>query len=225
MLLSGLEDVSLESLGAAFSGLSVGTRGDKAKEKETGEGLANDDREGKHADVSSVKRPFESAPSAEKHPAASSPTATTLPATRPPTSSPTITPPVVEGTGFTGMPYRTHGVEPLATEPPMAPSVIEPVASGSSYVGIYEPAQCPEPGVYHRAPVGMCPLAIPGYTMVDPGFTSVSGLRGPVSCGGRRRRSQRSSNRSLARPRRPRKFSVALPVSWSPTSGRKSGTN
>ena len=47
---------------------------------------------------------------------------------------------VAEGTGFTGMPYPTHGVEPVATEPPMAPSVSEPVASGSSYLLFYEPA-------------------------------------------------------------------------------------
>ena len=47
---------------------------------------------------------------------------------------------------------------------------------------------------------------IPGYlapepcsTMPVPGFTSLSGLRGPGSCGGRSRGSGRSSNRSLTR--------------------------
>ena len=36
-----------------------------------------------------------------------------------------------------------------------------------------------------------------GYTMPAPGFTSVSGLRGPESCGGRSRGSGGSSNKSL----------------------------
>ena len=173
---------------------------DKSKEKDTGEGRAKDDREGKHVrtdEVSSGERPSESAPGAPEHPTASSATATTLPATHPATSSPTTTPPVAEGTGFTGMPYPTHGLEPLATEPPMAPSISEPVASGSSYVGIKEPAPCPEPGAYHRAPVGVCPVPMPGYTMPEPGFTSLSGLQGPESCGGRSRGSGRTSNRSL----------------------------
>ena len=200
--LSGLEDDSLGSLGAAFSELHVRTPEGKAKEKDTREGGAEDDREGEHVrtdDVSSGERPSGSALGGTEHPTASSSTATTLPATHPATSSPTTTPPVAEGTGFTGMPYPTHGVEPVATEPPMAPSVSEPVASGSSYVGIHEPAPCPEPGAYHRAPVGVCPLPMPGYTMLEPGFTSLSGLRGPESCGGRSRGSRRSSNRSLAR--------------------------
>ena len=39
----------------------------------------------------------------------------------------------------------------------------------------------------------------PGYTMPVPGFTSLSGLRGPESLGGRSRGSGRSSNRSLTR--------------------------
>ena len=54
---SGLVDDSLESLGAAFSRLWVKEPEGKAKEKETGEGLADDDRQGGHADVSSVGRP------------------------------------------------------------------------------------------------------------------------------------------------------------------------
>ena len=40
----------------------------------------------------------------------------------------------------------------------------------------------------------------PGYTMPQPGFTSLNGLRGPESCGGRNRRSGRSSKRPLTRP-------------------------
>ena len=61
------------------------------------------------------------------------------------------------------------------------------------------PAPCPEPGAYHRAPVGVRPLPMPGYKMPEPRFTLLSGLRGPESCGGRRRGSERSSNRSLTR--------------------------
>ena len=112
---------------------------------------------------------------------------------------PTSNPAVAEGTGFSGMPYPTHGVELLATEPPMPPPVSEPVAFGSSYVGIHELAHCPEPGAFHRAPVVVCPLPMLGYTMREPGFTSLSGVRGPESCGGRSRGFERSSNRSLTR--------------------------
>ena len=109
----------------------------------------------------------------------------------------TTTPPQAEGRGLTGMPYPSHGVEPLATEPPMAHPVSEPMASGSSHVGIHEPAPCHEPAAFHRAPVGLCPATVPGYTMPDHGFTSRSGLRGPVSGGGRSRGSGRSTHRSL----------------------------
>ena len=200
--LSGLEDDSLASLGAAFSDLRLRTPEGKAKEKDTGDGGAEDDREDEHVrtdDVSSGERPSESAPSATEHSATSSPTATTLPAIHPATFSPATTLPVAEGTGFTGMPYPTHGVEPLATELPMAPPVSEPVASCSSYVGIHEPAPCPEPGTYPRAPFGVCPLPMPGYTMPEPCITSLSGLRGPESCGGQSKGSGRSSNESLTR--------------------------
>ena len=190
----------LGSLEAALSELHVRTPEGKAKEKATREGGAEDDCEGKHVrtdDVSTSERPSEIAQGVTEHPTASSPTATTLPATHPATSSPTTTPRAAEGTGISGMPYPTHAVEALATEPPMAPSVSEPVASGSFYVGIHEPAPCLEPGAYHRAPVGVCPLPMPSYIMPLPGFASLSGLRGPESCGGRSRGSRRSSNRSV----------------------------
>ena len=62
-------------------------------------------------------KPVESAPSAFDHRAVPSPTTTTLPATYPATSSPTTTPPMAEGLGFTGMPYSTYGVTPAATVP------------------------------------------------------------------------------------------------------------
>ena len=154
--LSGLEDDSLGSLGAAFSELHVRTAEGKAKEKDTTGGGAEDDREGEHVrtdDVYSGEKSCESARGSTEHPTPSCPTATTLRATHPATSPPATTSPVAEGTGFTGMPYPTHGVGPLVTEPPMAPPVSEPVASGSIYVGIDEPAPCLEPGAFHRAPV------------------------------------------------------------------------
>ena len=47
--LIGLEDEPLGSLGAAFGELHVRTLEGKAKEKETGEGGAEDNREGEHA--------------------------------------------------------------------------------------------------------------------------------------------------------------------------------
>ena len=178
--LSGRDDDSLGSLGAAFSELHVRTPEGKGKEKDTGEGGAEEDREGEHVrtdDVFSSERPSESAQGATEYSTASSPTATTLPATHPATSSPTTIPPVADGTGFTGMPYPTHGVEVLATEPPMAPPVSRTVASGSSYVRIHEPAPCPEPRAFHRAPLGVCPLPMPGCIMPELGFTSLSGLR------------------------------------------------
>ena len=134
--LSGHEDDSLGSLGAASSELHVRTLEGNAKDKDTGDGGAKNDREGENVrtnDVSSAERPSERAPGATEHPAASSPMATTLQATHRATSSPTTTPTVAEGTGFTGMPYPTHGVEPLATEPPMAPPISEwPLARPTS---------------------------------------------------------------------------------------------
>ena len=196
--LGGLEDDFLGNLGAAFSELHVRTTEGKAKEKDTGGGGAKHDREADHVrtdDVCSRESPSESAEGATEHPTASSSTATTLPATHPAKPSPTPTPPVAEGTGFIGMPYPTHGVEPLGTEPPMAPSVSEPVGSGSSYVDFHGPTPCPEPGAYHRAPVGLCPLPMPGYTMSEPGVTSLSALQDPESCGGRSRGSRRFWNR------------------------------
>ena len=97
------------------------------------------------------------------------------------------------------MPYPTHGVEALATEPPMAHPVSELVAFGSSYVGIHEPAPCHEPDVFRGAPIGVCPPKMRAYTMPEHGFTSLSGLRGPESGGGRSGGSGRSSNKSLTR--------------------------
>ena len=91
MPLSGLADDSLEGLGAAFSGLSVGISEDKAKEKEAVDrGGKEEDPGGEHDPSDEVPfddKPSHSAPSASEHPAASSPTATTYPATHAATSS------------------------------------------------------------------------------------------------------------------------------------------
>ena len=113
---------------------------------------------------------------------------------------------MVQGLGFTGMPYCTYDVTRAATVPPMATGVSEPVASSSSYTGAPEPMPHRYEDVYHRPAVGVYMIGIPGYaapepgyTMPVPGLTSLSGLRGPESLGGRSRGSGRSSNRSLMR--------------------------
>ena len=111
-----------------------------------------------------------------------------------------------EGLGFTGVPYPTYGVDSFAAEPTMATAVSEPVAFSSTYTGICESMARRYADDYHRPATRVdmtCILgyAAPetGYTMPAPGFTSLSGLRGPESCGGRSRRSGRSSNKSLMR--------------------------
>ena len=148
--------------------------------------------------------PVESARSTSDFPAVSSPTTTTLPATHPATSSPTTTPPMTEGLGFTGMPYPTYGVTLAATVPPMATTVSEPVASSSNHTGVPEPMPRHYEDGYHRPAAGAYMTGISGYAPPEtgsiipaPGFTSLSGLRGPESLGGRSRGSGRSSNRSL----------------------------
>ena len=149
--------------------------------------------------------PEESAPSASELPAVPSPTTTTLPAAHPATSSPTTTPPMAEGLGFTGMPYPAYGVTPAATVPPMATAISEPVAFSSTHTGAPEPMPRRCEDVYQGAAAGVYMTGIPGYAACEPGYTmpvrgfgSLSGLRGPESLGGRNRGSGRSSNRSLA---------------------------
>ena len=104
------------------------------------------------------------------------------------------------------MPYSTNGVTPIATVPPMATAVNEPVASSSNYTGIPESMPRHYDDDYHRPAAGVYMTGIPGYaapepgySMPAPGFNSLSGLRGPESCGGRSRGSGRSSNKSLTR--------------------------
>ena len=210
--LSGLRDDFLEGLGTAFSGLSVG--GPEGKEKEKKKEAVDMGIEEKHpgdghqpSDETPFEyKPLESAPSASDFPAVPSPTTTTLRATRPATSSPTTTPAMAEGLGFSGMPYSTYGVTPAATVPPMATAVSKPVASSSTYTGVPEPMPRRYDDDYHRPRAAVYMTGIPGYpapepgsTMPAPGFTSLSGLGGPESCGGRSRASGKSSNKSLTR--------------------------
>ena len=208
--LSGLGDNSLEGSGVAFSGLFVGAPESKEKAKEEVDmGGESRDPGNEHYPSDEVPvddKPSESAPSASDHPAAPSPTTTTLLATHLATSSPTTAPPMAEGLGFTGMPYPTYGVNPVATAPPMATAVSEPVASSSTYTGIHERAPLLYAESYRRPQAGVCPTYIPGYAapepsyaMPAPGFACLSGLRGPRSCGGRSTGSARSANRSLTR--------------------------
>ena len=132
---------------------------------------------------------FEGAPSASGLHASPSPTTTTLPTPDPAatTSTPTTTPPMAEGTGFTGMPtYPAYGVDPSTTVFPQATTTSEPVASSSA------------PRWY--AADDHHPLPATGAYVDVPGYATLSGLRrGPESCGSRIRGSGRSSNRSLTR--------------------------
>ena len=210
--LSGLGDDSLEGLRAAFSVFSFWEPEGKEKEKEKqavdmgAEEVDPGDGHGPSHEVPFENKPVESAPSASDYAAVPSPTTTTLPATHPATSSPTTTPPMAQGLGFTGMPYPTYGVTLAATVPPTATSVSEPVASSSTYIGVPEPMPRRYEDGYHRPAAAVYMTGIlgyaapePGYTMPAPGFTFLSGLRGPESCGGRSRGSERSSNRSVTR--------------------------
>ena len=135
---------------------------------------------------------FEGAPSASDLHASPSPTGTTLPTPDPAaaTSTPITTPPMAQGTGFTGLPtYPACGVNTPTTAFPEATTTSEPVASSSAprwYAADY----------HH-------PLPATGAYVDVPGYATLSGpRRGPYSCGSRRRGSARSSNRSLTRSER-----------------------
>ena len=210
--LSGLGMIPWRARRAAFSGLSVGGPEGKEKEREKqavdmgAEEIDPGDGHGPSHEVPIKDKPVESAPSTSDYPAVPSSTTTTLPSTHPATSSPTTTPPIIEAVGFTGMPYPTYGVTPAATVPPMATAVSEPVASSPTYTGVPEPMPCRYQDGYHQPAAAVYMTGTPGYaapergyTMPAPGFTSLSCLRGPESCGGRSIGSRRSSNRSLTR--------------------------
>ena len=88
----------------------------------------------------------------------------------------------------------------------MATAGSEPVASSSTYTGIPESIPCRYDDDNHRPAAAVYMTGIPGYAapepsypMPAPGFTSLSGLRGPESCGGRSRGSGRSSTKSVTR--------------------------
>ena len=114
--LSGLGDDSMEGLGAAPSGLSVGGPEGKEREKKkkaVDMGVEGEDPGDEHEPSDEAPfddKPAESALSASNHPVVPSPTTTTRPFTHQAASSPTTTPPMAEGLGFTGMPYPTYGL-------------------------------------------------------------------------------------------------------------------
>ena len=212
MPLSGLGDESLEGLGAAFSGLSVGGPEGKEKEKKkeaVDMGIKEEHLEDGHRPSDETPfeyKAFESAPSASDHSPVPSPTTTTLSATHLATSSPTTTRRMAEGLRLTGMPYSTYRVTPAVTVPPMATTVSKPVASSPTYTGVPESMPCCYDDDHHRPAAAVYMIVITasvapesGFTNPAPGFTSLSGLRGPESCGGRSRGSRRSSNKSLTR--------------------------
>ena len=186
-------DDSPKGLQSAFRALSVEevdtnpVNRKREREKDAGESMA-DEGVGHEHDLTSEST-FEGAPSAPGLHASPSPTATTLSTPDPAatTSTPITTPPMAEGTGFTGMPtYPAYGVDPSSTAFPEATTTSEPVASSSAprwYAADY----------HH-------PLPATGAYMDVPGYATLSGLRrGPESCGSRSRGSGRSSNRPLTR--------------------------
>ena len=200
MPLSGLGDDSMEGLRAAFSGLSVGGHEGKKKEKKKeavdmgAEQVDPGDGHNSSDQVPFDEKRVETAPSASHYPAVPSPTTSTLPATNPATSSPTTTPPMADGRGFTGMPYSTYAVTPAATMPPMTTAVSETVASSSTYTGVFELMPRRYEDGYHRPAAAVYMTEIPGYAAPEPGstmpalgFTSLGGLCGTESCGGRSR--------------------------------------
>ena len=157
--LSGLVDDSLDGLGAGFSGLSV--RPSEGKEKEKEKEAVDMGAKGVHPghdptdEVPFKDKPSESPPSASEHAAAPSPTTTTLPASYTATFSPTTTPPMAEGLGFTGVPYPTYDVDSFAATPPMATAVSESVASSSTYTVIRESMPRRYADDYHRPATGV----------------------------------------------------------------------
>ena len=186
-------DDSLEGLQSAFRALSVEevdtdpVKRNKESEKDARESMA--DRGVDHGHDLTSDSTFEAAPSASGLHASPSPTTTTLPTLDPAaaTSKPVTTPPMAEGTGFTGMPtYPAYGLNPPTTAFPDATTTSEPVASSSA------------PRWY--AANSHHPLPATGAYVDVPGYATLIGLRrGPESCGRRSRGSRRSSNRSLTR--------------------------
>ena len=157
-------DDSLEGLQLAFRALSVEEvdtnpmKRKREREKDGGESMPDEGVDHGHNPTSELT--FEGAPSASGLHASPSPTTTTLPTPDPAaaTSTPITTPPIAEGTGFTGMPtYPAYGVDPSTTAFPEATTASEPVASSSAprwYVADY----------HHPLP------ATGAYVAEDPGY-------------------------------------------------------
>ena len=186
-------DDSLEGFQSAFQALSVEevdtnpVKRRREGDKDAGESMADEGVGHEHDPTS--ESTFEGAPSASGLHASRSPTTTALPTPDPAatTSTPITTPPMGEGTGFTGMPTSpVYGVDPSTTVFREATTTSEPVASSSAprwYAAHY----------HH-------PLPATGAYVDVPGYATLNGLRrGPESCGSRSRGSGRSSNRSLMR--------------------------
>ena len=186
-------DDSLEGLQSSFKALSVeevDTNPVKRKwerDKNAAESMLDEGVDHGHDPTSESN--FEGPPSTSGLDASPSPTTTTLPTPDPAaaTSTPITTPPMAEGTGFTGIPtYPAHGVDPSTTAYLEATTASEPVACSSAprwYAADY----------HH-------PLPATGAYVDLPGYATLSGLRrGPESCGSRSKGSGRSSNRSLTR--------------------------
>ena len=186
-------DDSLEGLQSAFRALSVEevdtnpVKRKREREKDAEESMADEGVD--HGHDPTNESTFEGAPNASGLHASASTTTTRLPTPDPAaaTSTPITTPPMAEGTGFTGMPtYPAYGVNPPTTAFPDTTTTSEPVASSSAprwYAADY----------HH-------PLPATGAYVDVPGYATLSGLRrGRDSCGSRSRGSGRSSNRSLTR--------------------------
>ena len=186
-------DDSLEGLQSAFRALSVEevdtnpVKIKREREKDAGESMEDEGVD--HGQDPTSESTFEGAPSASGLHTSPSPTTTTLltPDPAAATSTPITTPPMAEGTGFTGMgTYPAYGVDPSTTAFSEATTASEPVASSSAprwYAADY----------HHPTPAT-------GAYVDDPGYATLTGLRrGPESCGSRRRGSGRSSYRSLTR--------------------------
>ena len=187
-------DDSPEGLQSAFRALSVEgvdinpVKRKRRREKDAGESMADEGVD--HGHDPTNESTFEGAPSASALHVSPSPTTTTLPTPDPAaaTSTPITTPPMAEGTAFTGMPtYPVYGVDPSTTAFQEATTASEPVAFSSAphwYAADY----------HHPLP------ATGAYVADVPAYATLSGLRrGPESCGSRSTGSGRSSNRSPTR--------------------------
>ena len=155
-------DDSLEGLQSAFRALSVQevdsnpVKRKREREKDAGESMVDKGVDHEHNPTS--ESTFEGAQTPSGLYASPSPTTTTLPTPDPAaaTSTPITSPPMAEGTGFTGRPtYPAYGVDPSTTALPEATTAGEPVASISAprwYAADYH-HPLPATGAYADVPV------------------------------------------------------------------------